>query len=222
VVGAVLYFLRGFDLADARRHEVRWDRDAFVGAATPVREMRECRALIAGAGGIGSEVARRLSLLGARCVGVRRHPERGAPAGFERVVGAGDWKPLLPECDLLILSAPATAETRHLVDASVLDALPPRAVVVNVARGALLDEEALAARLAAGRLRGAALDVFAREPLPAASPLWGLSSVLLTPHVSAVSPRGFWERELALFLDNWRRYVAGVPLRNVVDTLAGY
>lgn len=222
VVGAVLYFLRGFDMADARRHEARWDRDAFVGADTPLREMRDCRALIVGTGGIGTEIARRLSVLGARCAGVRRHPDRGAPAGFDRVVGPGDWWPLLPDSDFLILAAPATGETRRLVDPSVLDALPRQAVVVNVARGALLDEDALVSRLSAGRLRGAALDVFAREPLPAASPLWGLSSVLLTPHVSAVSPRGFWEREMALFLDNWRRYVAGVPLRNVVDARAGY
>ena len=222
VVGAVLHFLRGFDLAEARRRDARWDREAFVGADTPVREVRDCQALILGAGGIGTEVARRLTMLGARCTGVRRHAARGAPPGFERVVGTGEWAPLLPECDVLIIAAPSTPETRHLVGERELDALPTRALVVNVARGSLLDEGALAARLAAGRLRGAALDVFAREPLPADSALWGLSSVLLTPHVSGVSPRGFRERELALILDNWRRYVAGAPLRNLVDKDAGY
>ena len=85
-----------------------------------------------------------------------------------------------------------------------------------------MDEEALADMLEAGALRGAMLDVTAREPLARDSRLWQLRSVLLTPHVSGVSPAGFWERELALFVDNWRRYVAGQPLRNVVDKHVGY
>ena len=93
---------------------------------------------------------------------------------------------------------------------------------MNVARGSLVDEAALAERVASGRLRGAVLDVFREEPLPPESPVWALPSVLVTPHVSAVSPRGFWRRELALFVDNWRRYAAGQPLRNVVDKEAGY
>ncbi len=222
VLGGILYLLRGFDLAVERQRARAWDRGAFVGATVPVRELRDCRALIVGAGGIGGAVARRLSFLGTRCVGVRRHPERGTPDGFERVVGPTEWEALLPESDLLVLSAPATRETRALVGAELLDRLPRQAIVVNVARGSLLDEAALAARIADGRLRGAVLDVFEAEPLPVESPLWGLSSVLITPHVSAVSPRGFWERELELFIDNWHRYVAGRRLRNVVDKRAGY
>jgi phosphoglycerate dehydrogenase-like enzyme len=93
---------------------------------------------------------------------------------------------------------------------------------VNVARGALLDEDAIADLLAAGRLRGAVLDVFRREPLDASSRLWGLPNALVVPHVSPVSPGRFWPRQLDLFLDNWRRYVDGEPLRNLVDTQAGY
>jgi phosphoglycerate dehydrogenase-like enzyme len=104
----------------------------------------------------------------------------------------------------------------------VLDRLPHDAVLVNVARGSLVDEGALVERLRSGRLRGAVLDVFEEEPLPASSPLWGLPSVLLTPHVSAVSPHGFWERELSLFVDNWHRYVEGREMKNVVDKEAGY
>ena len=103
-----------------------------------------------------------------------------------------------------------------------MDCLPPAAIVVNVARGALLDETALTHRLERGSLRGAVLDVFREEPLPPTSPLWGLRQVLLTPHVAAISPRRFWERELELFLDNWVRYRRGEPLRNLVDKDAGY
>lgn len=222
VLGGILVLLRALDIAGERQRARSWDREAFVGPESRMRELRDCRALIVGAGGIGTAIARRLSLLGVRCIGVRRHPERGAAEGLERVVGPGEWEPLLPESDLLILSAPATRETRALVTGAVLDRLPAGAIVVNVARGSLLDEQALADRIARGRLRGAVLDVFEHEPLPATSPLWGLSSVIITPHVSAVSPRGFWDRELALLLDNWHRYVAGKGMRNVVDKEAGY
>jgi len=222
VLGGLLVLLRQLDIAGMRQRERCWDREAFVGAGSAMREVRDCRVLVVGAGGIGSAIASRLRLLGARCTGVRRHPERGVPEGFERVVEPGQWQALLPEHDVLVLSAPATAETAALVGAAELDRLPPRAIVVNVARGSLLDEEALAARVADGRLRGAVLDVFAEEPLPATSPLWGLSSVVLTPHVSAVSPNGFWERELALVADNWSRYARGEALVNVVDKDLGY
>lgn len=222
VLGGVLHLLRGHDVAIELRRRRAWVREPFVGAESPVRELSECRALILGAGGIGGAIARKLSALGARCVGVRRRPELGVPAGFERVVGPHGWEALVPESDILVLSAPSTEATRGLVTASVLDRLPEGAIVVNVARGALLDEGALVERLARGAIRGAVLDVFADEPLPPESALWDFPSVVLTPHVSAVSPRRFWERELSLVIDDWRRYHAGAPMRNVVDRGEGY
>ena len=128
----------------------------------------------------------------------------------------------LPRADVVVLAAPLTEETRGVLDARRMDALKSSAIIVNVARGALLDEAALIERLRSGRLRGAALDVFQEEPLASESPLWQLRSVLVTPHVSPVSPGRFWTRELDLFLDNWRRFVRGEALRNVVDKRAGY
>jgi len=121
-----------------------------------------------------------------------------------------------------VLAAPLTSQTASLLTAERLDLLPSNAIIVNVARGAMVDEAALAERLLAGRLRGAALDVFREEPLPASSPLWPVRQILLTPHVSPVSPGRFWPRQLDLFLDNWRRYSKGEPLRNIVDKHAGY
>ena len=100
--------------------------------------------------------------------------------------------------------------------------LPQGAIVVNVARGALLDEAAIADLLERGRLRGAVLDVFRTEPLPASSRLWSLPNALIMPHTSPVSPRRFWPRQLDLFLSNWHRYVRGEPLLNLVDKTAGY
>lgn len=222
VLGGLLYLLRSLDVAVAQQREARWDKAAFVGAQARMREIGECRVLIVGAGGIGCAIAERLTLLGARCTAIRRRPELGAPRGFARAVGPGALDVELENADVIVLAAPLTEQTRDLLTAARLDRLPPDAIVVNVARGALLDEAALVERVRDGRLRGAVLDVFRSEPLAAASPLWQLPQIVITPHVAAVSPARFWEREIALFLDNWHRWAAGEPLRNVVDQTAGY
>ena len=222
VLGGILYLLRQFDVAVAQQRARCWDRDPFVSERTRIRELNECRALIIGTGGVGKELAVRLSVLGVRCTGIRRRPELGVPNGFAEVHGPNALVACLGEADLLIVTAPATAATRGLVTRERLDHLPHGAIVVNVARGSLLDERALVERLHAGRLGGAVLDVFEREPLPSESELWTAPRLLLTPHVSALSPNGFWRRELELLTDNWARFAAGRPLRNVVDKTAGY
>jgi phosphoglycerate dehydrogenase-like enzyme len=121
---------------------------------------------------------------------------------------------------MVALTVPATPETRGMIGAPELARMRPGAVLINVARGSIVQEAALVDSLRSGRLR-AALDVFAMEPLPAESPLWRMRNVLITPHVSATSPR-YWERESELIIDNLGRYLAGRRLRNVVDTAAGY
>ncbi len=222
VLAGLLHFWRGLDVSQRQQAAAHWSRDFWTDAATPVREVGESAVLIVGTGGIGTAVATRLQALGARCVGVRRRATLGAPAGFAQVVGLDGLDAALPRCDAVVLAAPATPATAGLLTAARLDLLPAHAVVVNVARGGLVDAAALAARLADGRLRGAVLDVFDPEPLAADSPLWHLPNLLGTPHISAVTPRRFWERESALFFENWGRYVRGESLRNVVDKDAGY
>jgi len=222
IVAGVLYFFRGLDIAVDQQRRREWNKQPFVGPESPLREISGARVLVVGAGGIGSEAAQRLAALGACCVGIRRHPERGAPTGFRRVAGPEAIDGELASADVVVLTAPLTEETRGFLTAERLDRLRPSAIVVNVSRGALVDESALAERLLDGRLRGAVLDVFNEEPLAADSPLWQLRSALVTPHVSPVSPGRFWARELDLFLDNWRRFVRGEALRNVVDKRAGY
>ena len=120
-----------------------------------MRDVGGLRALILGAGGLGSALGARLSALGVHCTGVRRRPERGVPDGFERVVGPEAWRALLPETDILAICAPSTPETQRMVGAAELERLPRGAIVVNVARGALLDEGAMAQR-DQGRARSAA------------------------------------------------------------------
>jgi phosphoglycerate dehydrogenase-like enzyme len=222
IVAGVLHFLRGFDIVLDQQRRTEWNKQPFVKMDSVLREMDTVRALIVGVGGLGGATAERLAALGGRCTGVRRRVGLGAPAGFERVVGLDQLDEELPKHNIVVLAAPLTTETSNLLTAERLDLLPPETIVVNVARGAQLDEDALAARLASGRLRGAVLDVFRTEPLPASSPLWQMRQVLVSPHISPVSPGRFWPRQLDLFLDNWRRYSTGEPLKNLVDKRAGY
>ena len=229
VLAGAMHFLRGFDVAMAQQRARVWDRDPWVDADTRgagtfrgPREVGECRVLIVGVRGIGAAVAQRFAALGATCVGVRRRASLAPPSDFTSVVAIDGLDAELRRADVIVLAAPSTPETERLLDARRLGLLRPEAIVVNVGRGALLDEAALAVALAEGRLRGAVLDVADVEPLPDGSPLWGLPNVLLTPHVSATSSAGFWPRMLDVFLDNWARWRRGAPLRNVVDPAAGY
>ena len=167
---------------------------------------------VAGLGPIGLEVARLASGFGMRVVGFRRSPRGDEPCETHRLA---DLDAFLPRLDWLVLALPLAEETRHLLDARRLALLPPRARVINVGRGALADEAALAVALAEGRLAGAALDVFEVEPLPAESPLWSLPNVILTPHSSGTNP-GNHLRAAEIFVENLARYERGEPLRNEV------
>lgn len=216
----ILHFARGLDLALAAQARRDWGKAAFEAADTPVREISGATLGVVGYGGIGAALGRRAVALGMRVLGWKRTPAE-APPGVELHTGPRGLEELLAASDYLVLTVPQTEETRGLLGAEQLRRMRPEAVLVNLARGGVVDEPALVDALRGGRLRGAALDVFAREPLPESSPLWALPSVLITPHVSATSRR-YWEREVALIEENVRRYRAGEPLRNLVDKAAGY
>ncbi|MEP6732629.1 MAG: D-2-hydroxyacid dehydrogenase [bacterium] len=222
IVAGILHFMRGLDVAIAQQQRGEWNKAFFVADDSPIREVDGSRILIVGTGGLGGEAARRLSALGATCIGIRRRPELGPPTGFAAVAGMDQLDAELPRADALVLAAPLTSDTSELMTRARLERLPRHAIVVNVARGAMIDENALGDLLEENRLRGAVLDVFREEPLANTSRLWQLRSALVVPHVSPVSPGRFWPRQLDLFLDNWHRYVAGEPLRNLVDKKAGY
>lgn len=221
-VGGILHFLRGFDMVIDQQRRTEWNKQPFVQMDSVLREMDTVRALVVGVGGLGGATAERLTALGATCTGLRRRVGLGTPPGFERIAPLSDIDAELPKHNVVVLAAPLTPETANLLTAERLDLLPPESIIVNVARGAQLDEDALAERLTSGRLRAAVLDVFRKEPLPPESPFWALKNVLLSPHISPVSPGRFWPRQLDLFFDNWRRYSQGLALRNLVDKRAGY
>jgi len=142
-------------------------------------------------------------------------------AGIDAVVTPDGLLAALRHADAVVIAAPQTPDTWHLIGSTQLDAMKDGAILVNISRGKLIDEEALARALASGRLGGAALDVFEHEPLAATSPLWSDPRVLVTPHVSGIHER-YWPDATALFADNFRRFLAGQPLRNVVDKRSGY
>ena len=173
---------------------------------------------VVGLGKIGREVARLSRALDARVVGTVREIGDRVPEelGVERLEPAERLDELLPETDVLVLATPHTAQTHRLLDARRLALLKPGAILVNIARGDIVDEAALIAALRSGALRGAALDVFEQEPLPPESPLWDLPNVFVSPHSASTVPAEN-ARIVELFQDNIRRYLDGRPLLNLLD-----
>ena len=191
----------------AQQHGREWRRLDF-------RELSDTRWLVVGMGHIGRAVAQRAKGFDAHVTGVRRHPSGDEPA--DAVIPPAEIARLLPEADVVVLTAPLTDETRGMVDAAFLNAMKAGAALVNVARGGLVEEQALLAALDRGRPAHAVLDVFEKEPLPAWSRFWAHPRVLMTAHCAASSP-GTVRRNDALFLDNLARFLAGRPLRQQID-----
>jgi phosphoglycerate dehydrogenase-like enzyme len=181
----------------------------------PNDELRGKTLLIVGAGAIGAEIARLAQAFGMRVVGIKRDVSEPVDH-VDELRPIEDLRDLVAEADAVVSVLPGTPQTRGLISAEVLGAFKPGALFVNVGRGTAVDEEALVERLRDGTIAGAALDVFAQEPLPPESPLWELENVIVSPHDAA---RVYAEdaRQVDLFCDNLRRDLAGEPLRNRVD-----
>ena len=220
VLAMILHFARGFDFAVRAQAERRWHKEPWDAPDAPVRELAESTVGLLGLGGIARAVARRATALGMRVVATRRSSGDGPP-GVEVLRGDDALDRLLSISQYLVVTVPRTRETEGMLGARELARLPAGAVVINVSRGDVVDEDALVDALREGRLRGAGLDVFREEPLRSESPLWTLPNTLLLPHVSGTS-HGFWRRETDLIIENVRRYLAGESLLNTVDKQAGY
>lgn len=190
---------------------------------------------IVGYGSVGRELARIADQMGMIVVATKRDLRQISAeddyieAGLGDVTGDIPTRLYPPEalasmvsvCDYVVITVPLTPDTRHMVGEAIFDVMKDTAVLINVARGAVVDEAALISALAAEKIAGAALDVFEEEPLPATSPLWQMDNVIITPHVSGNNAR-IHEKAAALFADNLQRYLENRPLLNHVDRTRGY
>ena len=213
VLMAALYFAKEVPRLNAWKANREWVR--FCGY-----ELAGSRMLLVGLGGAGARVAQLSAAIGIEVIGHRRSAA-APPAGVTRLVGSDEIDAELPNVDYLVLIAPDTTDTKNMFDRRRLALLPPCAVVINIGRGTLLDEPALIEMLSDGRLRGAALDVFAKEPLPVDSPLWSMPNVIVSPH-SASTVVQENDRIVDLFIENLRRFLDRQPLVNLFDHARKY
>ncbi|MGA2424153.1 MAG: D-2-hydroxyacid dehydrogenase [Terriglobales bacterium] len=197
-----------------------WGQQILWDELPRVREVAGATVGMVGLGSIGRAVAQSARALGMRVIAVREHPEKGSE-GAEEIFAPAKIDEIFRQADYVVLAAPVTDSTKAIANAERLALMKPGACLINVGRGPLVDEPALVDALRAGKIGGAALDVFPKEPLPADSPLWDAPNLLITPHTAALTDR-LWDRHYALFSENLRRYLTDQPLLAVVDKRKGY
>lgn len=211
-LGMMLALAKGFSRSFDQQHEAVWRR--YVPQSLGGQTLG-----ILGLGSIGRELARRAHFLGMRVIGTRRRPTP-VPC-VEEVVAPEETLSVLRRSDYVVVVLPLTPETRGLIDSSALEEMKPGSFLINIARGGIVNEQALCRALESGRLAGAGIDVFEQEPLPASSPLWSAPRILLTPHIAGGMP-GYMDRVAEIFAENIRRVERGEPVMNRVDRERGY
>jgi phosphoglycerate dehydrogenase-like enzyme len=218
-IALVLALRRHLHVASARQAAREWAQIEIQ--SRRVATLRDSHLLVVGLGSIGARIAELGHGLGMTVTGVRRRVDLPAPRGIAEVVAPERLHDVLGRADAVVLAVPTTKDTRGVIGATELAAMRPSAVLVNIARGQLIDDAALVRALEAGQLAGAGLDAFHEQPPPASHPFWRLPNVLMTPHTAAFAG-DYWPPVVEQFLENMRRYKAGAPLVNVVDKNAGY
>lgn len=213
VLGAVLSFAKDLHTSVRLQDRKDWQH-------RETERIEGKRALVVGTGPIGRAIAAQLSAVGMTVSGAGRRARTSDP-DFGEVHASDALHDVLGEFDYVVLAAPLTEQTHGMINAAALARFAPTARLINVGRGHLVVQEDLVEALAAGRLAGAALDVFDTEPLPGTSPLWDMPNVLLSPHMSGDTV-GWTEELVGLFTTNLRHYRDGTTLRNVVDKQRGY
>lgn len=217
VMAMLLTFTRNLHQYDESQRRAEWSRRE---PERPSVALQDRTMLVVGLGGIGTEVARRAHAFGMHVIATRRS-QTPSPDFVERTGRSGDLPEMLPAADVVVLCVPLTPETENLIDAEAFKAMKPGAILINIARGKVIDTAALVAALESGRLAAAGLDVTDPEPLPADHPLWKSPNVIITPHVASDAELTE-ERLWAIFEQNLLHFAAGEPLINVVDKAAGY
>src|SRR6266849_1573930 len=198
----------------------QWGQQRMWDELPRVREVAGATVGLIGLGSIGRAVAKSAKALGMRVIAVREHPEKGSE-GADVVFGPAQIDDVFGEADYVVLAAPVTENTKAIANAERLALMKGDACLINVGRGQLVDEGALASALREKKIGGAALDVFPKEPLAADSPLWDMPGLLITPHTAALTDK-LWERHYTLFSENLQRYLRGEALLGVVDKRKGY
>jgi len=215
VLGAVLLLKNHFHTYIRRQSQKSW-------AKIPVTNLKGSTVLLLGLGDIGRETAKRMKAMGAYVIAVKRRPSE-RPDYVDELYYEAELDRVIPRADVFVLTIPMYAEVRHIISQRRIALMKPSALLVNIARGGLIDQDALIAALQQGKIAGAALDVFEQEPLPEDSPLWELENILLTPHnAGGFSSPMAREKIGQIMLDNLERYLTGQPLKNVIDKKTGY
>lgn len=221
VMALIFAMAKNLHLAARYQQKHVWGQEAIWYSYPHPREIAGATLGLVGLGSIGRAVAKHASALGMRVIAVREHPEKGSDEGVGEVFSTSQLDSLLTQSDYVVLAAPVTGDTMHLMNATRLAKMKPNACLINVGRGQLVDEAALAQVLRGKRLGGAALDVFEKEPLPSDSPLWDIENLLITPHTAGLAEK-LWERQYELFCENLRRYLSHMPLLALVNKQKGY
>jgi D-2-hydroxyacid dehydrogenase (NADP+) len=219
-MGMILALARNFPDAVRFQDRAKWAQQDLWDQPQHLTEVNGSLLLVVGFGSIGRELAKRAEAFGMRVWGVTRSG-RGDTAHAQRILPASRLHEALPHADYIVVAAPDTAETKHLIGAGQMALTKRGARLINIGRGSLLDEAALVSALKSGQLGGAALDVTSVEPLPADSTLWKAPNLFLTPHTSGVSDR-LWQRQTELLLQLLEEWFSGKPLSNRVELSRGY
>jgi phosphoglycerate dehydrogenase-like enzyme len=219
-MGLLVALARNFPDSVRLQERKHWTQQELWDKPQHLTELNGQVLLIVGYGSIGRELAKRAKAFDMRVWGVTRSG-KGDATHAEKIFAAKDLHGALPEADYVVIAAPETAETKHLIGAKEIAKMKRGARLINIGRGSLLDEAAMIRELERGSLGGAALDVAATEPLPAESPLWKAPNLFITPHTSGVSDR-LWNRQTAILTDLLERWFDGRELFNRVDFARGY
>jgi D-2-hydroxyacid dehydrogenase (NADP+) len=218
----MLGVMRGFTRFERLRERREWARHDM---SSYIVDPDGARMVILGMGHIGQDIARKAKAFDMEVICVTRAPAPAVPE-IDRVVSREKIHEVLPSADVVMIAMPLDDGTRGFLNAERIALMQERAILVNISRGKVVDEAALARAVTEGRIMGAGIDAFAEEPLPAKSPLWDLPNVLITPHVGGQGGRQLWRRMSDVIRDNTRRYLSGAPLKHVVrtpdGTLQGY